>query len=255
MEALPIIDVVILTWNDGVMLAEAIGSALGSERVEVNVIVVDNGSVPPAVIPDDHRVSLIRNETNLGVAPARNQGVGLGTAPAVCLLDSDARLHPDTLRALCDHLVDNAGLISPVFDGQSPEASGGHAPGFWRKALRAVGITEVYGSTRPNDRVATWDVDFTIGACQLISRRAFDDVGGLDASIFYGPEDVDFCLRLKNAGWLVAQTADAGCHHPPRRRNRKLLTMSGMAHAIAVFRHLRRHHRAATTSDSLSVAR
>jgi len=239
---LPLIDVVILTWNDGAMLGEAIQSALTSKSVDVTVTVVDNGSMPPAVVPDDPRVRLIRNETNLGVS-ARNQGVQRGTAPTVCLLDSDARLHPRTLKVLWDRLADDTGLISPVFDGQAPEESGGRAPGLARKASRAVGLTSLYGSTRPDQQTTTWDVDFTIAACQLIRRQAFEQVGGLDPSIFYGPEDIDLCLRLKNGGWRVAQTTDSGCHHPPRRRNRKLLTRRGLAHALAVAKHLRRHRR------------
>ncbi len=250
---LPLVDVVILTWNDGEMLDAAIASALGAEGVDVNVIVVDNGSSPPAVVPDDPRLRLIRNEANLGVAPARNQGVRAGTAPIVCLLDSDARLHAGTLRALHDQLDHGAALISPVFDGQAPEASGGRAPGVLRKASRAIGLTDSYGSTRPDGRPPTWDVDFTIGACQLVRRQAFDQIGGLDSSIFYGPEDVDFCLRLKNAGWRISQTEAASCHHPPRRRNRKLLTRRGLSHAVAVLKHLRRHRRAG--GDARTTAR
>jgi len=246
------VDVVILTWNDGEILDAAIESALTSESVDVEVIVVDNGSDPAAVIPDDRRIRLIRNETNLGVAPARNQGVRCGSAPIVCLLDSDARLHPRALMELSDQLIDGVGLIAPVFDGQRPEGSGGRAPGFARKASRAIGLTSVYGSTRRDDRDTTWDVDFTIGACQVIRRDAFEQVGGLDSSIFYGPEDVDFCLRLRNAGWRVAQTSNAGCQHPPRRRNRRLLTRRGLAHAMAVARHLRRHRRIRPNSSEPS---
>jgi len=245
------IDVVILTWNDGAMLGEAVRSALASKSVDVIVTVVDNGSMPPAVVPDDPRVRLIRNETNLGVA-ARNQGVQDGTAPTICLLDSDARLHPDTLRLLWDRLADDTGLISPVFDGQAPEESGGRAPGLLRKASRAVGLTSVYGSTRPDERPTTWDVDFTIAACQLIRRQAYEQVGGLDWSIFYGPEDIDLCLRLKHGGWRVAQTTDSGCFHPPRRRNRNLFTRRGLAHALAVAKHLRRHRGSRVLSNEPS---
>ena len=95
------IDVVILTWNDGPMLDTAVQSALTSRDVDVRVIVVDNGSDPPAAVPADSRVTLVINTENRGVAAGRNQGARLGDAPLVCFLDSDARLHPDTL----SHLV------------------------------------------------------------------------------------------------------------------------------------------------------
>ncbi len=240
----------ILTWNDGPALADAVDSAIASRGIDVRVTVVDNGSQPPARVVDDPRVVLIRNDTNRGVAPARNQGVAAGRAPLVCLLDSDARLKPDTLLSLSRRTTDQVGLAAPIFDGQVPEESGGRAPGATRKACRALGLTSHYGSMRPSDHSSCWPVDFVIGACQLFRREAFDAVGGLDDTIFYGPEDVDFCLRLRAAGWAVTQTSDATCHHPPRRRNRRILTRRGLAHTVAVIRHLRRHRSTARPSGS-----
>lgn len=244
MSATERIDVVILTWNDGEMLADSVRSALRSEGVEVRVTVVDNGSTPPAEPPSDPRVRVVRNPTNRGVAPARNQGIALGDAPMVCLLDSDARLHPETLSIMASTLVhdDYVGLVSPVFDHQAPEESGGLSPTFWVKAQRALGLRSTY---RRTDRLHPHglDVDFTIGACQLFRRGAWREVGGLDESIFYGPEDVDFCLRLRRAGWSVLQLPKASCTHPPRRRNRRLFTRAGVRHATAVARHLWREKR------------
>jgi len=187
-------------------------------------------------------VMLHRNETNRGVAPARNQGVAAGSHPLVCLLDSDARLHPTSLAALVDVVVadDTVGLAAPVFAGQRPTDSAGAAPTLSRKAARAMGFTSTYregGAEAGGVR----EVDFAIGACQVFRREAFDAVDGLDETYFYGPEDVDFCLRLKEAGWRVVQVSAAVVDHPPRRRNRKLFTKRGLAHAVAVLRHLRRH--------------
>lgn len=235
----PVVDVVILTWNDGPLLDAAVASVRSAVGVRANLIVVDNGSAPPAVV--DGPVTLLRNEANVGVAPGRNQGVRAGRADVVCLLDSDAQLRPASLRALVAALEgdDRVGLVAPVFEGQSADASGGRAPGLGRKVLRALGVTDRYSSG------AAWrdgvrDVDFAIGACQVFRRSAFEAVGGLDETYFYGPEDVDLCLRLRLAGWRVRQV-DTPVLHPPRRRNRRLLTRRGVAHARAVLRHVWRH--------------
>ncbi len=237
----PSIDVVVLTWNDGALLGEALRSVLESSDVDVSVIVVDNGSDPPATVPDDARARLLRNTTNRGVAAARNQGARAGSAPLLCLLDSDARLQPAALRCMADILTADAGVavVGPVFVGQPPEASGGKAPTLRTKLARVVDLRSTY---LPSERSGpTWDVDFCIGACQLIRREAWDAIGGLDESYFYGPEDVDFCLRLHEAGWRVVQTSDAAVHHPPRRRNKRVLTRRGLRHAWAVARHQWRH--------------
>ena len=237
------VDVVVLTWNDGDLLEKAVGSALSSADIDVEVIIVDNGSDQSPTVPDDPRVHLHRNQINRGVAPARNQGVELSDAPVACLLDSDARLEPDALARMVEVLDGDPriAVVGPVFSGQLAEASAGIAPALGVKLARVLNLRSSY---RPVERSGTsWDVDFCIGACQVIRRTAWDQVEGLDESYFYGPEDVDFCLRLREAGWRIVQTSEAVVHHPPRRRFRGLLTRKGLNHGWAVARHLWRHRR------------
>ena len=61
-----------------------------------------------------------------------------------------------------------------------------------------------------------------IGACQVIRRRALQEVGPFDERIFYGPEDVDMCLRLQQAGWRVVYNPEAVIVHEERRMTRSL---------------------------------
>ena len=76
--------------------------------------------------------------------------------------------------------------------------------------------------------MADWDhrtiraVDYVIGACQVIRRRALQEVGLFDECIFYGPEDVDLCLRLQQAGWSVVYNPEAVIVHKERRMTRSL---------------------------------
>lgn len=234
--------VVVLTWNDGPMLDAALASIPADEAAEV--IVVDNGSDVPPRVPAG--VDLIRLPDNQGVAAGRNVGAGAAAGDVVCFLDSDAELRPGSLRRLTEVLLagDGVGLVAPVFEGQPAEASAGGTPTLPRKAARGLNLTSRYASMRRTSELS-WDVEFAIGACQVFRRAAFDAVGGLDGSIFYGPEDVDFCLRLRRAGYRILQVEDAPVWHPPRRRNRRLFTRRGAAHATAVARQLRRQRRTA----------
>jgi len=235
------VDVVILTWNDGVMLAAAISSALVSVDAEIAVWVVDNGSDQIAEVGNDARVHLLRNDENRGVAAGRNQGIAAGSAPLVLLLDSDARLEPDCLARLVAALDDDdVALVAPVYVDQRPEESAGRAPSPWLKVLRALNLRDSYDGPPPDDR-PVWDVDFAIGACQLFRRSVWSGVDGIDERYFYGPEDVDFCLRIREAGHRILQVRDARCVHPPRRRHKNLLTAAGLRHGYAVIRHLWRH--------------
>jgi len=245
------VDVVVLTWNDGDRLAIALESVLASTGVDTGVIVVDNGSEPPAIVPDDPRVRLLRNETNRGVAAGRNQGTAAGNAPFVLLLDSDARLHPGGLRALLEPMEADEGiaLVVPTFTGQAPEASAGRAPTAARKLARGLNFRSDYATTPRPAGERWWEVEFGIGACQLFRRSSWVAVGGIDEDYFYGPEDVDFCLRVRAAGHRVVQLAAAVCDHPARRRFRRVLTKRGLDHAGAIVRYLWRNRSHARIPD------
>lgn len=241
---------VILTWDDGDLLDAAVRSALASTAARVNVIVVDNGSEPPAAIAPDLPIRLLRNKENRGVSAGRNQGAAAGSAPAICFLDSDARLHALALSELLGALASDSSiaLAAPVFSGQPPTASAGRAPSLLDKILRVTNRRSTYRPMTPARATPgpLRDVEFAIGACQVVRRDAFEAVGGFDERYFYGPEDVDLCLRLLAGGQRVVQVSGAWCEHPPRRRNRRLLTRRGLGHAWAVLQHLWRHHRLAT---------
>ena len=236
------IDVVILTWNDNGIERLAFDSAHASTGVHAAVVLVDNGSEPPVddyfLGPEDRIIRLERNE---GVARGRNIGARAGTSDLICFLDSDAVLHPNTLSILAEVVRSDPtiALSAPVFDDQDPTDSGGRAPTLGRKLQRVSGRTSAYASGTSHGGVI--DVDFAIGACQLVRRDLFEQVGGLDEIFFYGPEDADFCMRLRLAGWRVVQVPAAGCEHPPRRRNRRLLTARGIRHGAAVLRFLWRY--------------
>jgi GT2 family glycosyltransferase len=240
----PLIDVVVLTRNDGDLLATAVETALASQGVQVTVWVIDNGSNPVAQVPDDPRVQLIRNDHNAGVGGGRNQGVRLGHAPIVCLLDSDAALGETSLISLVEPFQDpSIGISVPVFADQHPTESAGAAPTLLVKLQRAAGRRSTYEPTPGMGAAPIWDVDFGIGACQVFRRDCFDAVGGIDASDPFGPEDLDFCLRVHDAGWRVVQVAGAAVVHPPRRAHRSLLSRRGARHALAVGRHYVRRRR------------
>lgn len=238
---IPQVDVVILTWNDGELLDKAIRSAQRSSGVEVEITVVDNGSSPSAEVPSG--VHLIRSETNLGVAAGRNRGIAVGDNPYVLILDSDASLTPTALASLVDPLLADPtiAMTVPVFSGQLPEESAGLAPTLMRKINRVLNNTDRYESVERGETDIMWDVDFGIGACQLFRRSIWEAIDGIDESYFYGPEDVDFCLRVKQQSKRVVQVAQAEVLHPPRRRFRGLATRRGLAHAWAVTRFLWRH--------------
>jgi glycosyl transferase family 2 len=99
----PAVSVVLTTFNRSALLGRAIESVLAQTLDDFELIVVDDCSTDdtPIVVSriDDSRVSFIRHETNLGLASARNSGIGRARGKFVCFLDDDDELLPEKLSA------------------------------------------------------------------------------------------------------------------------------------------------------------
>jgi glycosyltransferase involved in cell wall biosynthesis len=95
------VSVILTTFNRSALVRRAIDSVLGQTLEDFELIVVDDcstdstGEVVSAI--DDPRISLIRNERNLGLAEARNAGIRIARGAFVCFLDDDDELLPDKL--------------------------------------------------------------------------------------------------------------------------------------------------------------
>jgi glycosyltransferase involved in cell wall biosynthesis len=106
MNNLPEVSVVIPTRDRAGLLERTLAGALGQRHVEVEVIVVDDGSTDgtAALVEDlgDPRLRLVRHEFARGVASARNHGVAEARADWVAFLDDDDLWAPSKLRSQLD---------------------------------------------------------------------------------------------------------------------------------------------------------
>jgi N-acetylglucosaminyl-diphospho-decaprenol L-rhamnosyltransferase len=229
-----VVSIVILTWNSRALL-DACLAALPAATAQVasEVIVVDNGSRDgTAELLDRHpEIVTIRNASNRGVAPGRNQGLRAARGEFAALLDVDTVPAPGAFATLVGRLRarPEVGLVGPKLvdpDGQL-QYSCRRFPTLLDKVCRRLPARIGRGLV-DDVELRWWDharvrtVDYVIGACQVIRRTALDEVGLLDEHIFYGPEDVDLCLRMHRAGWEVEYVPEAVVMHLERRITRKL---------------------------------
>jgi GT2 family glycosyltransferase len=241
-----VVSIVILTWNSRALLTACLAALpAATASLATEVIVVDNGSRDGTAewLGARADVVTITNATNRGVAPARNQGLRRAHGEFVALLDVDTVPQPGAFATLVARLrtAPQVGLVGPKLVGPDGELqySCRRFPTLVDKVFRRLPAR--FGRGVVDDVELRWwdhagvrEVDYVIGACQLIRRTALDQVGFLDEHIFYGPEDVDLCLRMHRAGWQVEYVPDAVVMHLERRITRKLLSTLTARHVYGL---------------------
>lgn len=210
---IPDVDVVIPLSGDGTHLDAAVASAV-SQVAPGRVVVVDSGSAPDAVAsvaaeyPAVHFVKVVDGSR----AAVVNAGVAATSDEFVLLLDPDAALDDLCLRPLVSRARSNraAGVVAPRLthpDGNTWQGSFGPFPTLRQALVERVNvITHRMSGGRTSLRQevnGTTQVDWVTGACTLVRRTAMDAAGPMDETLGSHFADVDWCRRMRTAGWNV----------------------------------------------------
>jgi N-acetylglucosaminyl-diphospho-decaprenol L-rhamnosyltransferase len=208
------IDVVMPVFNHYDLTTRCL-TLLRQQTVPHRVIVVDDGSTdgtPERLLADWPGVSVVNLDHNQGFARACNRGVSEGSGEIVVLLNNDVDCRPDLLEQLMLPLEDpSVGSVAPLMlqpDGELIDSIGLTADvtlaGFPRQQGRP--------SARARDPLPT--LVGPSGTAAAYRRSAWEEVGGLDETIFAYMEDFDLALRLRIAGWRSIAVPEAvGIHH------------------------------------------
>lgn len=217
----PLVSIIIPTRNKRQLLETTIRSIrehTDYERYEI--IVVDNGSDEPdaveylASLPPRAQVHQW-NET-FNYSSLNNFGVRFAKGEQLLFLNNDMEaIWPDWLTAMLEHAerpeVGAVGAKLLYGDGRIQHA--GVVVGINRVAANAFRTWP--GETIGNPRLAdlTRNCSAVTGACMMVPRRVFDQVGGFDERLRVVLNDVDLCLRIREQGYLVVYTPHAVMYH------------------------------------------
>jgi N-acetylglucosaminyl-diphospho-decaprenol L-rhamnosyltransferase len=247
------LSIIYITYNSMALLRQSVESVRAATRiVDYEIIVVENGSSDGTVewLRSQPDIKAIYNETNRGVAPARNQGLSAATGRYLMILDADTIVEPDALDTLvaCMDAHPEAGLGAPKLIGADGalQYTCRYYPSVLSKIYRRTPLqfakkqlAAEFLEDWPHDSERA--VDYVIGACQIIRREAFEKAGLLDERIFYGPEDIDYCIRMWRAGWKVMYFPRAVVRHLERRITKKLFSATTYKHAAGLVYFFRKY--------------
>lgn len=227
------LDIVIVNWNSGRQLCEAVQSiAEHSDDVECKVIIVDNAShdssldILAQVIPAfPFEVDIVRNATNRGFGAACNQGAARGTNPFVLFLNPDTRIFKESLKAPLNYMSgpqnSDVGIcgVQLIDHDNSVARSCSRFPSVSAFIFEAIGLNKFPPLRCVGSNMAEWahdstrEVDQLIGAFFLIRRGLFNALGGFDERFFVYFEEVDLSFRAKRAGWRSIYLAESRAFH------------------------------------------
>ena len=251
------LSIIIVSWNVLELLRECLQSIADTQgELRLETIVVDSASADgsaamiQAEFPD---VSLVACEENVGFPRGNNIGLQLATGRNILLLNPDTRVLPDALKAMVAYLDTHSdiGALGPQLlntDG-SVQSSRRRFPTMttmmyestWLEGVAPSKVLErYYAQDLPDDRVA--DVDWVTGACIMAPRAVFDEVGGLDEGYFMYSEELDWCRRVKDAGWRVVYLPEAQVIHHTGKSSEQAVTARHINFQRAKLRYARKYY-------------
>jgi GT2 family glycosyltransferase len=235
----PLVSIVVLN-RDGVELLRRLLAGL-LQRTDypwLELILVDNGSRDGSLdfirrVEAPFPISIVSNPHNESFSDGCNQGAALASGELLLFLNNDTEpFEPGWLRELVACLrASEAGAVAATLVCADDEHAAGFRYGYGVQH-RGLAFREEDGMIHPV--LHGWEADplderlgedlergALAAACLLVEREAYERVGGFSHGYVYGAEDVDICLKLREAGYRVLCSGrSVVIHHPVTTRRR-----------------------------------
>jgi GT2 family glycosyltransferase/nucleoside-diphosphate-sugar epimerase len=224
--------VVIVNYNSGAALTECVRSVLRS-TVPACVYVSDNGSQDGSIqylrsaLGDHPLLTIVENGANLGFARGNNVILPLCRGNHVLFLNPDCIIRPDTLERMLAVMEAHpdagmAGCLIRNPDGSEQAGCRRFVPTPWRALVRVLRLSRIFRNyPRFSSFILTGQplpehptpVEAISGAFMFVRRSAMERVGPMDEGYFLHCEDLDWCMRFREAGFTILFVSDVEVIH------------------------------------------
>ena len=201
-----VLPVVVVHFRAPDWCRSSVAAMLASDAVRVDVTVVDNsGDLAGGGVPGAARV--VASGANAGYAGGANLGVRTALqehpgATHVAVCSHDFHPDPDCFARLLDaaRRDGSLGIVAPRLTDPKPSI------GAWFDGRRSTNVEP------HDDAPPVFEADWVSGTCMVVRTDALRVTGGFDEGFGSYVEDVDLCLRVREAGWRVATVTAAAGH-------------------------------------------
>ena len=214
------LSIIIVNYNVKEYLLNLLDSIKqASKNISTEIIVVDNnsddGSIP-AINEKYPEVRTIQNNVNVGFGAANNQAMEISSGKFILLLNPDTIVRENTFSEMINFLEQNpkvgiAGckVLNP--DGTLQLACRRSFPKPWVSFTKVTGLSKIFPNSKLFakynltylDENKSYEVDAISGSFMMMTREAYNKVGGFDTDFFMYGEDLDLCYRIQKAGLKV----------------------------------------------------
>ncbi len=224
------ISVIIVSYNVKEFLEQCILSLKNSlDGIDHEIIVVDNNSVdgtPETVAYKFPEIRLIENNENRGFAAACNQGLEVSAGDYLLLLNPDTMIQEDTIPTMISFFeeVPDAGAAGCKIlnaDGSLQLACRRSFPSPMVALPKLLGLSRLFPKVKLfgkynltyEDPDKLIEVEAVSGSFLMFRRAVYEEIQGLDETFFMYGEDLDYCYRIKEAGWKIYYVPDTKIIH------------------------------------------
>jgi len=253
------LSIIIISTNEGYFLKSCLQSIYDSKpNVSFETVVVNNCSDDNTVDileTDFPAVNVISNERKLGFSANNNQAIKRSGGRYILILNSDIVVLLGSLESMVGFMEEHpeagiAGckLLNPDYSLQYSCRKFSTLATFFLRGLH-------FDTLFPNSTMlrkymmSDWDhnqvreVDWVMGSCMMVRRKAIEEVGMLDENFILYFEDQDWCYRMWKHGWKVHYVPQAQMiHYYPRRSAKGIFNALTWIHIRSMFYFFKKHY-------------
>lgn len=217
------LSIVILNWNGKRYLENFLPKLMQSLPNYAEVVIADNASTDDSLsflATHYPTISILKHNSNLGFAQGYNHALEQIKSPYYCLLNSDIEVTDHWIEPIIEQMDSNEKIaaVQPKLlsynhrdEFEYAGASGGFVDKYGYPFCRGRLFSHVEKDHGQYNNII--DIFWATGAALFVRSDVFHTMGGFDPDFFAHMEEIDFCWRIKNAGYKILINPNSVVYH------------------------------------------